>query len=138
MNNNALISVSSKQIGNEDELVEIVTQGKFYKENNCYFAEYEETELSGMEGTTTTLKIKEDQFSLIRMGTTNTKMKFKDKDYDISLYDTPYGTMELEIETNKLDIKVDDGGGEVFIDYNLSFQGQQPINTLLKIDIKPN
>jgi len=73
MKKKAIISVSSKQT-DEEEPIEVVTPGSFYKKNDSYYAVYKETELSGMEGTTTTLKIKKDKFSLIRMGSTSTKM----------------------------------------------------------------
>lgn len=136
MGKKAIISVGSKQIGNEDEAIEIITQGEFYEKENCYYAVYEETALSGMEGTTTTLKIKPNEFSLIRMGTTNAKMKFKNNKKEVSMYNTPYGTLELLIETNKLNIDVNNEGGKVFIDYDMSLQGQKSLKTILKIDIK--
>ncbi|QGU94122.1 DUF1934 family protein [Clostridium bovifaecis] len=132
----AIISVGSKQIGNEDEAVEVITKGKFYKKQNCYYAVYNETEISGMEGTTTTLKIKPDKFSLIRMGSTNAKVDFENKSSNVSLYNTPYGPLELVVQTNKLDIDVDDNGGKVFIDYNMTLAGQKPLKTILNIDIK--
>lgn len=136
MKKEAIIKVLSSQVGNEEDGIEIVTQGSFYKKDNDYYAVYEETELSGMEGTTTTLKIKDDKFSLIRRGTTNTKMNFIDKDDSLSMYNTPYGTLELMISTNELEINVDDKGGEVFIDYYLTVDGQKASNTRLKVNIK--
>lgn len=136
MKKKAVITVSSKQKGNEKEAIEVVTKGQFYEKENCYYAVYEETALSGMEGTTTTFKIKPDEFFLMRMGTTNAKMKFKDKDKNVSMYDTPYGTMELHIQTKKIDIDIDGNGGKVYIDYNMNLEGQESVNTLLNVDIK--
>lgn len=136
MQKEAIISVGSVQVGNEDEAVEVITKGKFYKKQNSYYAIYEETEMSGMKGTTTTLKIKPDKFTLIRMGSTNAKIDFMDRGSNVSLYDTPYGHLELVIQTNKVDINVDDNGGKVTIDYNMSLAGQKPLKTLLNIDIK--
>ncbi|GAA0177763.1 DUF1934 domain-containing protein [Clostridium sediminicola] len=138
MKKEAVIKVLSLQVGNEEDAIEVVTQGNFYKKENSYYAVYEETELSGMEGTTTTLKIKDDEFSLIRRGTTNTKMEFINKDDSISMYNTPYGTLELVISTKELDIDIDDKGGDVFIDYYLTVDGQKAANTKLKVNIKAN
>lgn len=132
----AIISVLSKQKNNDDEAIEVVTPGDFYKKDNFYYAVYKETEISGMEGTTTTLKISENKFSLIRAGSTSTEMEFEKKAKNISMYDTPYGTLELNIETKDLNVKIDDNGGEVFINYDMSISGQSPQNTLLKINIK--
>lgn len=136
MKRKAIISVSSKQIGSGDEAIEVVTPGNFYKKDDSYYAVYEETEVSGMEGTTTTLKIGPDKFSLIRMGSTNAKMEFDKKVKSVSMYNTPYGTIELKIETRKLDIKVNDNGGNISINYNMSLGGHAPNSTNLKVNIK--
>jgi uncharacterized beta-barrel protein YwiB (DUF1934 family) len=52
------------------------------------------------------------------------------------MYDTPYGVLELKLETKDLKIDLDDNGGEVMIDYNLVIGGQQPQNTVLKVNIR--
>ena len=136
MKQKAIISVSSKQSINEEDIIEVVTPGDFYKKENYYYAVYEETKISGMSGTTTTLKIGKDKFSLIRMGSTSAKMDFDKKTKNISMYNTPYGTLELKIETKDLDIDIDDNGGNVLINYNMSLSGQTPYSTMLKINIK--
>lgn len=136
MKKKAIISVSSKQTEDADDVIEVVTPGNFYKKDNTYYAIYKETKISGMEGTTTTLKINEDKFSLIRSGSTTSKMEFHKGKEDISMYDTPYGTLELKTKTKKLVVNLDDDGGEIFIDYIMSISGHKPQNTLLEINIK--
>ncbi|WP_446898286.1 DUF1934 domain-containing protein [Clostridium sp. LBM24168] len=135
MKKKAIISVSSIR-ENDDDKIEVITLGDFYKKNSFYYAEYKETEVSGMEGTDTTFKMNNDNFSLIRIGSTNANMDFDRKKDSLSIYDTPYGTIELRIKTNKLKINVDEYGGDILIDYNLSVSGQKYQNTKLKINIK--
>jgi uncharacterized beta-barrel protein YwiB (DUF1934 family) len=138
MNNNAIISVVSKQVDSkdEDDIIEVVTPGEFYKEDNSYYAVYEETEISGMKGTTTTLRIDEENFTLIRTGTTTTEMKFKKDVRDLSLYNTPHGALDLMVDTKELKMQVDSSGGDVFIDYDMIIGNQQVLSTTLKINIK--
>ncbi|AKN33288.1 hypothetical protein Ccar_21625 [Clostridium carboxidivorans P7] len=136
MKKKAIISVLSKQTEDTDDVIEVVTPGNFYKKDDTYYAIYKETKISGMEGTTTTLKISEDKFSLIRSGSTTSKMEFYKGKEDISMYDTPYGTLELKTQTNKLIVNLDDDGGEILIDYIMSISGHKPQNTLLEINIK--
>ncbi|WP_102401462.1 DUF1934 domain-containing protein [Haloimpatiens massiliensis] len=135
MNKKAIISVTSKIKGEEQDKIEVVTPGKFYQKGDSFYAVYDETEISGMEGTTTTLKISSEKVSLIRMGTTSTKMNFKDKLKDVILYNTPYGMLQLELETNKLDIDMNEDGGHILVDYNLGTLGDAIQNTLLEIKI---
>jgi uncharacterized beta-barrel protein YwiB (DUF1934 family) len=138
MNKNAIISVVSKQVDSkdEDDIIEVVTPGEFYKEDNSYYAVYEETEISGMKGTTTTLRIDEENFTLTRTGTTTTEMKFKKDERDLTLYNTPHGALDLTVDTKELKMKVDSSGGDVFIDYDMIIGNEQVLSTTLKINIK--
>ncbi|EJO5346204.1 DUF1934 domain-containing protein [Clostridium botulinum] len=139
MKKKALIHVLSSVPDSKEknDSIEVVTPGKFYKKDKYYYAVYEETEISGMEGTTTTLKIGQKDFSLIRMGNTSTKMQFATNKNNLSMYSTPYGTLEINVNTKKLDINIDDNGGSIYIDYIMSVAGQKPQNTLLNINISP-
>lgn len=136
MKKKAIITVVSKQAATDDSAIEVVTPGEYYREEDCYFAVYDESKLSGMEGTKTTLKISPNDFLLTRVGTTNAEMKFRKNSNEISMYDTPYGMLELKLETKDLKVNLDDEGGEVEIKYNLAISGQEPQNTVLKVNIK--
>ena len=136
MKKKAIISVSSKQKIDDNDIIEVVTPGDFYEKDGLYYAVYKETEISGMKGTTTTLKISNDKFFIIRIGSTSAKMEFDPKAKSVSLYNTPYGTLELRIETKVLNVHIDEKGGDIEVDYNLSVSGQTPYNTQLKINIK--
>ncbi|MBL4932699.1 DUF1934 domain-containing protein [Clostridium paridis] len=137
MKKKAVISVISNQNYEDDDVIEVVTPGEFHiKDASSYEAIYEETEISGMEGTTTKLEIYKDEITLYREGTTSTKMDFKKDSNSVTLYNTPYGMLELKIDTKDLRIDMDENGGEVQIDYNISIAGQPPQGTQLKIKIK--
>ena len=55
MDKKAVVYIKSKQSVDE-EGIEVVSAGKFKKTEYGFLVAYEETELSGMEGTTTYLK----------------------------------------------------------------------------------
>lgn len=132
----AIISVFSGENENDAQPISVTTPGEFYERNNCYYAIYKETEISGMEGTTTTLKIKPDKFSILRKGTTSTKMEFEKGKKAFSLYNTPYGTLELEINTKDLQIAINDKGGKVCVKYELNISRQAHQLTNLEVEIK--
>lgn len=131
----AIISISSKQ-NIDDEGIEVVTPGEFFEKEGSYYAIYNETEISGMEGTKTTLKINKEKVYIIRDGTTSAKMEFEKNKQDISLYNTPYGIMELRIITRDINIKIDDNGGEIHIKYDMEMEDQEPLETSIYINIK--
>lgn len=136
MNKKAIITVDSTVLNDEEDLIGVVTPGEFYKVEDGFRAEYNETKLSGMEGTKTTIVIRKDSFDLIREGTTETKMEFKNNEKTVSLYKTPYGILDISINTKKLDIDVNEEGGTISTMYTLEIGDQPALKTNLTIDIK--
>ena len=132
---NAVITVQSR-VSVEDEIIEVVTPGKLHITSNGYRVEYDETKLSGMEGTKTTMIIKDKYFKLIRVGTTETNMEFEINKESISLYKTPFGVMSIAVNTKEVEIEVDENGGKVHIVYTLNVEDQQMIETDLSVFIK--
>ncbi len=138
MEKKALISVKSFSDIDPNEAVEVVTPGSFIINEDTFEAIYEESKISGMDGTTTKLRIGGDSMMLVREGTTNTTMEFSEGYMSPCLYNTPYGTLDLNIDTKKLDITIDENGGEIYSKYILGFVGQEDITTELHIKIKVN
>jgi len=136
MRKRAIITIVSKQKDLEDDAIEVVTPGEFYIEDNYYYAVYDETELSGMEGTKTKIRISENDFLLTRTGTTTGDMRFIKGNKDKTIYSTPYGVIEISINTKDLIVNMNDNGGEVIINYDMIIAGQSPQKTELKINIK--
>ena len=138
MEKSAVISIRSFSDLDKDEVIEVVTPGKFHLGESEFKAVYEESEISGMDGTTTTLVIKDDVLVLEREGSTSTRMEFKKGEDVISLYNTPYGMMNINISTKELDIDMDEAGGVIYTKYVLGLEGQPGITTELKVKIRAN
>lgn len=136
MSKKAIISICSTQDIGEKEKIEVVTVGEFSINGDEFIATYDETEISGMEGTKTTLKIKGDKVVLHREGTTSTKMEFQKDNTQVALYNTPYGMLELKTSTKELGLDVNEKGGNISIKYHLIAGGQEPIKTNLDMKIK--
>ena len=138
MEKSAVISIRSFSDLDKDEVIEVVTPGKFHLGESEFKAVYEESEISGMDGTTTTLVIKDDVLVLEREGSTSTRMEFKKGEDVISLYNTPYGMMNINISTKELDIDMDEDAGVIYTKYVLGLEGQPGITTELKVKIRAN
>lgn len=132
-----LISVKTMQyIDGQPEIIELITEGEYSKEQCCFVASYNESEISGMEGTKTTLKIEENALSIIRNGTTNSNLVFKKGLNHVSLYSTPFGALEVIIKPKKVFIDVDDKGGKVELEYRMEASGVDSIDNSLELNIK--
>ena len=127
MNKNVILTVKGTQaIANNDlNEMELVTEGKYYKKGDAYYITYKESEVTGMDGTTTTLKVSEGKVTLMRFGSVNTQFIFEQGQKHVSYYDTTYGAFTIGILANAVNINVDDSGGEIRVDYLLEIDNNK-------------
>lgn len=123
----------------EEDQMEFVTEGKFYKKGDALYIVYEESELSGMPGCKTSLKLKEDTVRMKRFGNPISRdmvMEFeKGKRYE-GYYETPFGNFEMELLTNSIENSVSkEGTGKIDIDYHISLKGLSEGRSKLNIEI---
>ncbi len=122
-----IISVKGTQTSaNQDpNILELVTEGKYYKKGNAYFITYKESEVTGMEGTTTTLKISDGVVTLMRFGSVNSQFIFEQGQKHLSYYDTSFGNFTVGVYANEVDVRVDDEGGEIKVDYRMEIDNNK-------------
>ena len=80
MENNVIISIKGKQSYEdmEDETIELVTEGRLDPDGTeGYTLSYQESELTGLEGTLTTFQIEPERITLLRIGEVNSQMVFE-------------------------------------------------------------
>lgn len=124
-----MVKIKSVQVSAEtgkDEM-EFVTEATLYKRNGVTYLVYEESELSGVPGCKTRLRLSGKEVQMKRFGEGagfGNELKFeKGKRYS-AYYDTPFGPIEVEVLTNGLESKfMDDDRGELEIDYEISLKG---------------
>ena len=127
MNKNVIISVKGNQtaLDSDTDIIELVTEGKYYKKGSTYYISYKESEVTGLEGTTTTLKVADGVITLMRFGTVNSQLIFEQGHKHVSYYDTTHGAFTIGVLANNVDIKVDDSGGEIRVDYQLEIDNSK-------------
>ena len=101
----------------EPDLTELVTEGRLEREGSSYTLSYQESELTGLEGTLTTFQIEPERITLMRVGEYNAQMVFQKGRRHMSLYNTPYGSMTIGVNTQRLLADLTDQGGAIEIDY---------------------
>lgn len=120
------VIVSVKGSGLDDEgRMELITEGKLYIKDNAYYISYKETGVTGMEGTTTTLKIEENRVTLIRHGTVSSTFVFEEGKKNTSHYATEFGVFTVEVAAEKVYSVMDDNGGMVAVSYSLDVFGKE-------------
>ncbi|SKC58414.1 DUF1934 domain-containing protein [Maledivibacter halophilus] len=135
---NVMLKIKGTQnpVGNNEDVIELITEGKYYDKDNARYLVYEESELSGMEGCTTTLKITDDKVELKRFGRATSKLVFEKGKRHVSNYSTPYGNFRMEILTKKLDLEMDEKEKrKISLEYRISLQGLSEGTNKLDIEI---
>ena len=119
MSSNVIISIKGKQTSADgsDEL-ELVTAGELERSaEGAITVSYQESELTGMEGTTTMVRIDGPRVTLLRTGQVNSQMVFEEGRRHLSMYETPYGALSVGIDTRRMKNTVGESGGDLEIDY---------------------
>ena len=104
MTQSVIISVEGTQrfIGEESQTVQVVTEGTMKREGDTVYLSYEESEVTGMEGTTTTFTVTDQRVELERTGAVQSKMVFEKGKKDISLYNVGFGALTIGVKARRL------------------------------------
>ena len=135
---NVILFVRGEQQFNqgEPEVTELMTEGSMtLEEDGEITLTYQETELTGMEGTTTRFSIRDDTV-LARTGMVNSQLVFQRGKRNSSLYETPWGMMQVDVFTTSLAHRLDGRGGILEIKFNISVDHQVAGENQFKIRVR--
>ena len=121
MEKDVIISIRGTQdySGTDPDTMELVTEGKLAVQDGALRLSYEESELTGMEGTKTSLCVQPRSVVLSREGTLNTRMEFEEGRKRYFLYETPFGSATMGLNTRRIVNRLGAHGGEIEIDYSV-------------------
>lgn len=113
------ISISNLQSDGHEEGETLVfdTAGHYFFDDGIGVLSYQESELTGLEGTRTSVMVMPDQVVVDRDGVLTGRMVFREGARDAFPYETPYGQMMLGIDTRRIRHNFNENGGDVEIDY---------------------
>ena len=117
---------------------EFSTEGEFYREEDAACLTYQESEVSGMGKTTTTVRVDGGMVSVIRLGEVNSVMEFEKGKRKVSLYETPYGELSLTVYTRDVVIEYaadDNVLSHIKVDYDLDIRGFAHGNNVIDITV---
>lgn len=119
----------------QEELAEFTTEGSYTCADGSGSFTYQESELTGMAGTRTTIEFTPQDAVLTREGTVNSRMYFVRGQKNMFLYETPYGTATVGLETQHFRSTLSERGGELEIGYVVDFDHAFVGRNQLKINI---
>ena len=134
-----IITVRGEQYfdGVDPDATELMTEGTLTVTGDELRISYEETALTGMEGTTTTFSVEGKRVVLSRTGTVNSRMVFEEGAQHTSLYETPFGELTVDIQTSRLLHNLTERGGLMEIKYSIAVEHTVTGRNCFKIRVRP-
>ena len=120
----------------DPDATELTTEGTLELTEKDLLLTYQETALTGMEGTTTTFEVSGPQVILRRVGSVNSQMVFEEGRQHTSLYETPYGELSVDIQTSALRHNLSERGGLLEIKYSIAVEHTVTGRNSFKIRVK--
>ena len=138
MDKEVVISIKGiqKYEGALPDVVELVTAGRLVREGSSYTLSYQESELTGLEGTLTTIQVEGEQVTLMRVGEFNSQLVFQVGRRHLSVYNTPYGAMSVGVHTRHLLAELSDRGGDIEVDYSVEVDHALAGRNIFRINVR--
>lgn len=119
MTKEVLVSVSGVQTDIDDTPIELVTTGTYYLKNGKHYVLYEEQPEDSASVTKNIVKFYDGHFEITKKGGTNSFLVF-DRDKRTSMvYNTPMGSLQMDVLTKELVIHETEDEFQVFVKYSL-------------------
>ena len=109
----------------DPEVIELMTDGTMEFRNGGWDISYEETELTGMAGVTTTFRVEPGKVTLDRKGALKSRMVFQENVVHDSLYQMPFGALMLTIQATRVFFDIVPDGGVIDLSYNITIENTE-------------
>lgn len=117
--------------------IEMYSEGELYITDERVIIAYDESELTGMEGSHTQVRFERTQAGLVTMmrsGSVNTILVFEEGKRHICAYETPFMPFEICVFTKSVNNTLLEDG-KIELDYIVEIRGAQAERTQFKIEI---
>lgn len=127
MKQTVVLSITGRQNypDQEPEVIELVTEGAMEFRSGGWDISYEESELTGLAGVTTTFRVEPDKVVLTRTGALKSQMVFQQGVAHESLYQMPFGALMLTVKATSLFYDIVSDGGVIDLSYNISIENTE-------------
>lgn len=119
-----MLSICGRQnyIDQEPEVVELVTEGTLESKETGWEICYKESDLTGMDGVTTSFFVENEKITLTRTGALTSQMVFRVGVPHESLYNMGFGALLITVNATKIQCALSESGGSVDLSYGISIE----------------
>ena len=138
MKTDVVLSIRGRQqyADQEPEVIELVTDGTMEYRNGGWDVAYEETELTGLAGVTTTFRVEPDKVILSRSGALKSQMIFQQGVPHDSLYQMPFGALMLTVNATSVFYDIMPDGGVIDLVYQINIENTEAGTIDYHLDIR--
>lgn len=124
MKQNVVLRIRGRQSydGQEPDVIELVTEGTMELRNGGWDISYEETELTGMVGVTTTFRVEPGKVTLRRTGKLRSEMVFQQGVRHESLYQLEFGALLMAVTAKQVFFDIVSDGGVIDLVYSIEIE----------------
>ena len=109
----------------EPEIIELMTDGTMEFVGGGWDISYEESELTGLAGVTTTFRVEPGKVTLTRKGPLNSTMVFQENVVHESLYQMPFGALMLSVKATSVFFDIVPDGGVIDLSYQINIENSE-------------
>ncbi len=119
-----MLSICGRQtyLNEEPEIIELVTEGTMERRDGGWVICYEESDLTGLAGVTTTFQVKDDTITLTRTGKLHSQMIFREGVAHDSLYQMEFGALMITVCASHIRSDLTEQGGTVDLVYGIEIE----------------
>ena len=124
MKQEVVLSLRGRQSydGQEPDEIELVTEGTMEFRDGGWDISYEESELTGLAGVTTTFRVEKDKVILSRTGNLRSEMVFQTGVSHDSLYQMAFGALMITVCAKSVFFDIVPDGGVVDLVYSIEIE----------------
>lgn len=119
-----VLSIRGRQTyeGQEPDEIELVTEGTMEFRDGGWDITYEESELTGLAGVTTTFRVEPGKVTLVRTGRLQSVMVFQQGKVHESLYQMEFGALLLTVCAKQVFFDLVPDGGVIDLAYTIDIE----------------
>ena len=124
MKKKVMLSIRGRQtyLDQEPDVIELVTEGTMENVAGVCTLCYEESDLTGLAGVTTTFRMEPGKITLTRTGKLNSEMVFQEGVFHNSLYQMEFGALMITVCASKIRADLSTKGGVVDLVYGIEIE----------------